>query len=77
MGYDQWLEQPYQDACKLQEKWESAEEDFLESDSYLEAYDEWLESGNVGTEADYQQSADYEKSVDSHLDMLNSRSQYD
>ena len=79
MGYDQWLEQPYQDACRLQEKWETAEEDFLESDSYLESYDEWLEiDGNADkSEADYQQSADYAKSVDNHSEWLNSRSRYD
>ena len=51
MGYDQWLEQPYQDACKAQDAWDSAEEDFRDSDRYNEHYEEWLENDNVGTEA--------------------------
>ena len=79
MGYDQWLEEPYQEECRAQEEWERAEEDFLDSDYYIEAYNEWLEEhGNAGkSEADYQQSSDYGRSVDFHLAMMKGSSPYD
>lgn len=68
MGYDQWLEQPYQDAYKAQEAWDSAEEDFRDSDTYNERYDEWLAEGNEGTEAEWELTSDYELSVESYMD---------
>lgn len=73
MGYDEWLQEPYQEACKAQEEWERAEEDFRDSDTYSEHYTEWLEEGNEGTEEEWEQTADYEKSVESQM----SRNQYD
>ena len=68
MGYDQWLEQPYQDACKAQDAWDSAEEDFRDSDRYNEHYEEWLENDNVGTEAEWELTSDYELSVECYMD---------
>lgn len=73
MGYDEWLQEPYQEECRAQEEWERAEEDFRDSDSYSEHYAEWLEEGNEGTEEEWEQTADYEKSVECHLDSMNSR----
>ena len=75
MGYDEWLEEPYQQACKAQEDWERAEENFLDDDAHLEAFDEWLETeGNAGKSLEeWQQTGDYQKSVDCYLEMMNSR----
>ena len=68
MGYDQWLEQPYQDACKAQESWERAEEEFRDSDRYNECYDEWVADCNEGTEEEWELTTDYELSVDYYMD---------
>ena len=68
MGYDQWLEQPYQDACEAQEAWDRAEEDFRDSDRYSERYDEWVAEGNEGTEEEWELTSDYELSVEYYMD---------
>ena len=68
MGYDQWLEQPYQDACEAQDAWDRAEEDFKDSDRYNENYEDWLENGNEGTEEEWELTSDYELSVESYMD---------
>ena len=70
MGYDQWLEQPYQDACKAQDAWDRAEEDFRDSDKYHEYYEEWLENGNEGTEAEWELTSNNEFSVGYYIDSI-------
>ena len=72
MGYDQWLEQPYQDACKAQDAWDRAEEDFRDSDRYNEHYEEWLHhfcDCNIKcTKAEWELTSDYELSVECYID---------
>lgn len=41
MGYDAWLEQPFQDACKAADDYETACELYKNSDDYWESYEEW------------------------------------
>lgn len=68
MGYDQWLEQPYQDACEAQDAWDSAEEGFKDSDMYNEHYEDWVAEGNEGTEEEWELTSSYELSVECYMD---------
>lgn len=63
MGYDQWLEQPYQDQYDYEEAWERAEEQY-EGDCYQEDLDIWLSENEGKTEADYRDSAEYERIIE-------------
>lgn len=78
MGYDQWLEEPYQEACKAQESYERAEESFRDSDNYHERFAEWLEvEGNEGkTESDWKATSDYEWSVECYEEWFNKPPDY-
>jgi hypothetical protein len=73
MGYDQWLEEPYQEACRAEESYERAEESFRDSDNYHERFADWLEvEGNEGkTESDWEATGDYQRSVECHEECLN------
>jgi len=71
VDYDAWLEQPYQDECDAQEAYDRAEEQFRDSDSYWESYEEWLETNEGKNEADWGQTTDYVKSVESYQTMIN------
>lgn len=71
IDYDAWLEQPYQDECDAQEAYDRAEEDFNESDSYWESYEEWLKTNEGKTQADWEQTNDYVSSVESYQAMKN------
>ena len=79
MGYDQWLEEPYQEACRAEESYERAEESFRDSDGYHEGFAEWLEvEGNEGkTESDWEATGDYQRSVECHEECLNEPPDYD
>ena len=70
MGYDQWLEQPYQDACEEQERWELAEEVFVNDDSFDESYQDWLDQGNEGDHDAWGETNDYILCVESFADRL-------
>lgn len=41
MGYDQWLEAPYQDSLRNGEALEALEEAFLESEEFESAFEIW------------------------------------
>ena len=71
IDYDRWLEQPYQDACKAQDEFDSASEQYRESDSYYESLEDYLKEHPGSTEDDYQDSNDYDSHVESYLDKLN------
>jgi len=71
VDYDAWLEQPYQDECDAQEAYDRAEEQFRDSDSYWESYEEWLETNEGKNEADWGETTDYMKSVESYQTMIN------
>ena len=62
--YDRWLEKPYQDACKAEERYYQAEEVYLDSDSYKEHLDEWLETNEGGTEELFRASKTYVRFVE-------------
>lgn len=70
IDYDAWLEQPYQDECDAQEAYDRAEEQFRDSDSYWESYEEWLKT-NEGKQEDWGETNDYMKSVESYQAMIN------
>lgn len=68
IDYDAWLEEPYQRACREEEAWERAEEEWLESDHYQESLAEWLEENPNKTEADFQESKTYENGIESIIE---------
>ena len=68
MGYDQWLEKPYQDEYAANERYEDAERAYLESDYYSENIGEWEESGK--SLEDYKNSQDYKDSVLSYMELM-------
>lgn len=41
-AYDDWLEKPYTDAARVQERFEVEEELFIESEDFMPALIEWL-----------------------------------
>lgn len=63
MGYDQWLEQPYQDQYAYEEAWERAVEQY-EGDCYQEDLDIWLSENEGKTEADFRDSNEYERIIE-------------
>ena len=72
IDYDAWLEQPYQDMCEAEERWEEAEEAYRGSDQYNEDYEEWLlDEGNENkSKKDYDGSTRYEQAVESYMERL-------
>lgn len=76
MGYDAWLEQPFQDACKAADDYDTACEMYNESDSYWEAYEAWAsplfkEGIHCSTEI-WEGTNDYEQCVGSFWESYNS-----
>lgn len=82
-NYDAWLEKPYQDACEAADKFEAAAEQYVETDSYSEGIAQWyLDRTTGGTNIqdvdwalitpemhqEYQESADFESSVESSME---------
>lgn len=77
MGYDQWLEAPYQAQYESDEAFEYAEEKMLEDGApYSEGLEEWLEENPTKTEEDFRQSDAYENIVWRYYEML-TRPDYD
>lgn len=64
-GYDAWLEEPYQNACKAQEAYDKAEESYIDSDCYWADYEDWssamLDNDTVN---DWEKTDDYERCVE-------------
>lgn len=69
--YDAWLEKPYQDACKAQDEFDSAAEQYDESDSYWDDLNEYMFANPGKNEDDFRDSNDYEGHVENYLDRLN------
>jgi hypothetical protein len=82
-NYDAWLEKPFQDACDAADKFEAAAEQYIETDSYSEGIAQWyLDRTTGGTNIqevdwslitpemhqEYQESADFESSVESYME---------
>ena len=65
MGYDQWLEQPYQDAYQEQERFDLAEQIFCDSHIFDESYQDWLDDGNDGDYDAWIETQDYISCVQS------------
>ena len=62
-NYDAWLEQPYQDACKADDEYFEASEAFINTDSYYDAYEEFLYNNPETSFEDWELTKDYERSV--------------
>lgn len=71
MGYDAWLEQPFQDACAAADEYEEAVESFIESDSYWESYDSFVETNPGVSDDDWQETDDFEQSVTNYWRIRN------
>ena len=67
-NYDAWLEKPYQDAYKAEERYYEAEEAYLDSETYKEDLDDWLETTEGGTEESFRASKTYVSFVEHFAD---------
>lgn len=70
-NYDAWLEQPYQDACKAEDEYFEACELFVNTDSYYEAYEEYIKDNPGVPIEDWELTNDYESSVTSFWEAYN------
>ena len=61
------MQYEWQDTSRAQEAWERAEEDFEGTDLYKERYEDWVASGNEGTEEEWEETCDYELAVESYM----------
>ena len=71
VDYDTWLQKPYQDRHEAQDAYDEAKESFIGTDSYHEHYGFWLETNEGKSEEDWQETADFESSVESYERMRN------
>ena len=71
VDYDTWLQKPYQDRHEAQDAYDEAKESFIGTDSYYEDYGFWLETNEGKSEAEWQETADFESSVESYERMRN------
>jgi hypothetical protein len=51
MGYDEWLEKPYQDACAKQEAVEREIEEYSETDDFKNDAREWAVKNGLDLDA--------------------------
>jgi hypothetical protein len=64
IDYDTWLQKPYQDSHEAQDAYDEAKESFIGTDSYHESYGFWLETNEGKSEEDWQETSDFESSVE-------------
>ena len=76
MGYDAWLEKPYQDAYANEEAFEYAAEEYNRMGFYEEHLTEWLEENPGKTEDDFIVCDEYTSAVERYLEQI-SRPDYD
>lgn len=76
MGYDSWLEAPYQDAVQAQEEWEEAEEHYKESGAYDEDIEVWLEENPHRFRGEYEGTEEYRRAVKGCWDTYNNPDDY-
>lgn len=74
--YDAWLEKPYQDEYAAQELMEQAEEQFLDSDEFKEAYDEWADDNPTSTKEIFMGTAIYVKRLERYAESMYERDDY-
>lgn len=74
--YDAWLEKPYQDEYAAQERMEEAEEKFLDSDEFKEAYDEWADGDPTSTKEIFMGTAIYENMLERYAENMYERDDY-
>lgn len=66
MGYDDWLQQPYQDSYALSEEYDRISDDYIGSDDYKKAFAEWKEENENpdATEDDFIESSSFEGEIE-------------
>ena len=56
---------------EAQDAYDEAKESFIGTDSYHESYGFWLETNEGKSEADWEETSDFESCVESYQRMLN------
>ena len=68
MDYDAWLEKPYQDACKEQEAFDDACDEYNESDLYDEHMKDFIKEYPDEDEDGWLSSDNYVSAVEEYME---------